>query len=245
MIFDPPLQQGVLLRRYKRFLADIEDAQGRALTIHCPNTGSMQGCVREGAPIWYSRANNPKRKYAHTWEIIEIEPEINIGINTQLANTLVKGAWENAVVPELTPFKQLKGEQKFGQERSRVDWLFTDEVGTECYVEVKNVTLVQAQQALFPDAVTARGQKHLRELTSLVREGTRAMLFFCVQHTAAKAVGPADHIDPEYGRLLREAMAAGVQIVAYRADISPLGIELKHRLPVILDTCARAGIDRK
>ncbi|HBC58731.1 MAG TPA: DNA/RNA nuclease SfsA [Gammaproteobacteria bacterium] len=234
MQLEPPLQRGTLVRRYKRFLADILSESGESLTIHCPNTGSMQGCLKAGAPVWYSRSDNKKRKYAYTWEMIEIEPGARIGINTHLANQLVREAWQKQRVTELTDYVQIEGEKKFGLENSRIDWRLTDKCGAACYLEVKNVTLVEDGCAYFPDAVTTRGQKHLRELTHLAQSGTRAMLFFCVQHTAARKVAPADQIDSLYGELLREAVSSGVEVVAYRADVDPSGIELIDSIPLIL-----------
>ncbi len=234
MEFNPPLQRGTLVRRYKRFLADILDESGEMLVIHCPNTGSMQGCLKPGAPVWYSQSDNKKRKYAHTWEMIEIEPSVRIGINTHLANQLVREAWQKQLVPELKEYVQIEGEKKFGQENSRIDWRLSNSSGAECYLEVKNVTLVEQGCAYFPDAVTTRGQKHLRELTTLAQAGVRAMLFFCVQHTAARKVKPADHIDSLYGELLREALSAGVEVLAYRADVTPARIELAEEIPLEL-----------
>ena len=229
-------QRGTLLRRYKRFLADVRLPTGQELTIHCPNTGSMRHCVLPGSPCWFSDSGNPKRKYRHTWEVATVPGEHLAGVNTGRANTLVEAAIRSGVIGELAGYAQRRREVPYGQERSRIDFLLSDENGARpCYVEVKSVTLMEAPgQGWFPDAVSTRGTKHLRELTELVRGGARAVLLFCVQHTGIEWVEPADDIDPAYGRALREAVAAGVEVLAYRADIRPeeAAIELTRPIAV-------------
>lgn len=233
MRFDPGLSQGRLLRRYQRFLADIELA-GETVTAHCPNTGSMLGCAVPGSPAWLSRSDSPTRKYPWTWELVEVSAGALVGIHTGRSNHLVREAIEAGALPELAGYESIRGEVPYG-ERSRIDWLLTGSGRADCYVEVKNVTAaVQDGIAYFPDAVTVRGRKHLQEMTALVRQGRRALLCFCVQRGDACEVRPADHIDAAYGRALRAALAAGVEATAYGADVSAQGIELVRRLPVVI-----------
>ncbi|HEY5717539.1 MAG TPA: DNA/RNA nuclease SfsA [Motiliproteus sp.] len=235
MLFDPPLLSARLLRRYKRFLADVVCADGREMTLHCPNTGSMRACAEPDSRVWYSVSNNPKRKYPATWELVEVEGTYLACINTQRANRLVEDALEAGLVPSLRGYRALRREVRYGSENSRIDLLleYDDQL---CYVEVKNVTLLEADnQGAFPDAPTQRGSKHLRELQQMVGQGQRAVLVFCVAHTGIWAVRPADHIDPAYGQALREAVAAGVEVVALGAEISPAGMVLNRRLPLIFN----------
>ncbi len=234
MQFPEPLIAATLLRRYKRFLADVSLAGGEVVTVHTANTGSMLGCAEPGSRVWLSRSANPGRKYAYSWEITETAAGVLVGINTALANALVKEAVVNGVIDELQGYAVLRGEVPFGKERSRVDWLLEREDGASCYVEAKNVTAAVAGTAIFPDAVSVRGAKHLRELMAMAALGHRGVLCFCVQRGDVSAVRPADEIDPVYGETLREAAARGVEIIAYRADVSPLAIALRHPLPVML-----------
>lgn len=235
MHFDPPLESGRLLRRYKRFLADIETANGELLTIHCANTGSMLNCMGEGARVWFSRSSDPKRKLPGTWEIGETPHGRLACINTARANGLVEEALRAGVIAELSGFSGLKREVPYGQERSRVDFRL-DYPGGPAFVEVKSVTLGFADStvAAFPDARTARGSKHLRELAILAREGVRAVQLYCVNLSGIDAVRPAEEIDPAYAAALREAVMAGVEVLAYGVDISPEGIRLARRLEVAL-----------
>lgn len=228
----PPMIPGTLLRRYKRFLADVELADGSVVTAHCPNSGSMKGCDRPGSPVFLSLSNNPARKLAYTWELVQIDG-FWVGLNTMLPNRLVEEAIADGTVAELQGYETIRREVPYGSERSRIDLLLQGSRG-RCYVEVKNVTLVEGGRALFPDAVTTRGQKHLRELMEVVAQGERGVIFFTVQRGDGKAVAPADSIDPEYGRLLREAVKSGVEALAYRAEVTPEAIRLTGRLPVIL-----------
>ena len=170
MKFDPPLQTATLIKRYKRFMADVELSNGEVLTLHCPNTGSMKNCAEPGSQVWFSDSGNPKRKYPHTWELVSVEGNFVAGINTNRANALVKEALENNVVPALSGYDELRSEVKYGEENSRIDLLL--ERGDErCYVEVKNVTLGMGDGlGMFPDAVSARGTKHLRELKQMVEQ---------------------------------------------------------------------------
>ncbi|WP_111658334.1 DNA/RNA nuclease SfsA [Isoalcanivorax indicus] len=236
MHFDPPLQQGRLLRRYKRFMADILTAEGEPLTLHCPNTGSMKHCTPEGAAVLYSDSGNPKRKYRHTLEAVQVAHGHWAGVNTSRTNALVAEAVLAGQVPELRP-EGLRREVRFAD--SRFD-LALGGATPHTFVEVKNVTLGPGPDdpdhglITFPDAVTLRGQKHLRTLMEVVTTGRRAVLLFCVQHTGAREVAPADEIDPAYGRLLREAASVGVEILAWRTDISPQAFRLAAPVPVLL-----------
>lgn len=235
MHFDPPLEPGRLLRRYKRFLADIETSSGELLTIHCANTGSMLNCMSEGARIWFSRSSDPKRKLPGTWEIGETPHGRLACINTGRANGLVEEALRAGVIAELSGFSGLKREVPYGQERSRVDFRL-DYPSGPAFVEVKSVTLGFADStvAAFPDARTERGSKHLRELAALAREGVRAVQLYCVNLSGIDAVRPAEEIDSVYTAALREAVKAGVEVLAYGVDISPEGLRLARKLEVAL-----------
>lgn len=233
MKLSPPLQQGILRSRYKRFLADIELDDGSLITVHCPNTGSMKNCVVPGTPCWYSLSDNPKRKLPGTLEITTTPGGHLAGVNTGRPNRLVREAIATGAIPELAGYRDLHTEVRYGQEKSRIDLLLATEE-ERCYVEVKNVTLETTDGTIaFPDAVTARGTKHLRELMAMVAEGHRTVLFFCVQHSGARRAAPADDIDPLYGRTLREAIAAGVEVVVYGCRLSPEEIAIDHRLDFI------------
>ncbi len=227
----PPLVSGTLVKRYKRFLADIQLADGSLVTAHCPNSGSMKGCALPGSRVWLSRSDNPKRKLPLTWELVEADGYL-AGINTGLPNRLTREAIENGTIAELQGYDTIRPEVSYG-ERSRIDLLLEGQRG-RCFVEVKNVTLVEGERALFPDAVTTRGQKHLNELMRVVREGERGVIFFTVQRGDGLSVSPADGIDPEYGRLLRLALLNGVEALAYRALVTPEEIRLTERLPIIV-----------
>ena len=236
MNFEAPLQSGILLKRYKRFLADVKLDSDQIITIHCPNTGSMKNCKEPGSRVWFSTSENKKRKYPHTWQFVEVNKNHLVGINTGLSNKLVVEAIQNGAVRELQNYEQLKTEVPYGAQKSRIDILLSNK-HEECYVEVKNVSLgMEAGLGLFPDAVTTRGQKHLEELMLIKKSGARAILFFCVQHTGIEKVSPADDIDPKYSTLLRKAMAEGVESIAYGTDIDTKNsiVELKNQIPVVV-----------
>lgn len=233
MKISPPLEKATLIKRYKRFLADIRLENGELLTIHCPNTGSMKNCWAEETPCWFSRSNDPKRKLPGTLEITTTQDGSLAGVNTQRPNHLVREAIENGIISELQGYDHIRPEVKYGEEKSRIDLLLSrgDDL---CYVEVKNTTLGMGDgRVLFPDAVTTRGAKHLRELMKMVGDGHRAVLVFCVQHSGAETVGPADEIDPQYGVILREAMASGVEVLAYGCQLSPEEIVIDRALPFV------------
>ena len=234
MKFDPPLLSGRLIRRYKRFLTDIETRDGEQITIHCPNTGSMRNCAEPGSRVWFSDSNNPKRKYRFTWELVETRAGVTACINTAQANRLVETAIVTGIIPDLQGYSQLKREVRYG-ENSRIDILLSDDTKPPCYIEVKSVTLEEAQgDGYFPDAVSVRAKKHLYELMQVAASGARAVLFFCVQHSGIETVKPASHIDPEYGKLLTEAAESGVELMAWQSNISPDYMEIYRNLPVIL-----------
>ncbi|MDU1085587.1 MAG: DNA/RNA nuclease SfsA, partial [Leclercia adecarboxylata] len=210
MQFIPALQPATLVQRYKRFLADVVTPEGVALTLHCPNTGAMTGCATPGDTVWYSTSENTKRKYPHTWEITQTADGEYICVNTLRANQLVKEAISLDLIPELRGYNALKSEVKYGAENSRIDFMLQAEDRPECYIEVKSVTLADRDYGYFPDAVTLRGQKHLRELISVAAAGKRAVLLFAVLHSAIGRFSPARHIDPKYAQLLNEAQKQGV-----------------------------------
>jgi sugar fermentation stimulation protein A len=233
MKFAAPLSEGRLIKRYKRFLADVELSDGQLITAHCPNTGSMLGVCAPGSRVWLSHSSSATRKYAYTWELVEVGATL-VGINTVLPNRLVEEAIASRRITALKGYHHIKREVRYGNEASRIDLLLTNTAGKECYVEVKNVTAaVNDGVALFPDAVSERGSKHLRELMHMVQQGHRAVLVFCVQRTDVHEVRPADVIDPVYGRTLREALAGGVEVLAYKATLSCSEISLDRRVPVI------------
>jgi sugar fermentation stimulation protein A len=238
MKFDPPLQQATLLKRYKRFLADIRlTPDNEETTIHCPNTGSMKQCWAPETDCWYSVSDNPKRKYPFTWEIATTPTGDLAGINTGRANALVVEGINSGVIEELQGYETLRTEVKYGEENSRIDIFLESDKG-QCFVEVKNCTLLEEGElgagghGYFPDAVSTRGTKHLRELMAMVAAGHRAVLLFCVQHSGIKRVSPAAHIDPDYTATFNEAVKAGVEVLAYQASMSPAEIVLTHAVPV-------------
>ncbi len=235
MRFNPPLEEGRLIRRYKRFLTDIETLTGELLTIHCPNTGSMLNCMVEGGQVWFSRSTDPKRKLPGTWEIAETPQGRLACVNTARANPLVEEALRAGVITELNGFTALKREVPYGQEKSRIDFRLEYPQGA-AYVEVKSVTLGfdGSAVAAFPDAVTQRGAKHLRELAHLAREGVRAVQLYCVNLSGIDAVRPAVEIDAGYAAALREAKAAGVEVLAYGARVTPQEMIIDRRLDVMI-----------
>ncbi len=235
--FSQTLLEGRLVKRYKRFLLDVELANGEVMTAHTANTGAMTGCSTPGSRVWLSRSDNLKRKYPYSWEIVEVSPGVLCGINTQRSNNLVAEAIASGAIAELAGYKVIRREVRYGQERSRIDLLLEPDDSHDmpgCYVEVKNVTLERQGLALFPDAVTIRGTKHLRELMTVVASGGRAVIFYCVQRNDCYEFRPADDIDVQYGKVLRAALSVGVEALAYQADINISGIWLMKRIPVVV-----------
>lgn len=229
MKFASPLLRATLLQRYKRFLADVRLEDGRIVTAHCPNSGSMKTCNFPGNPVMVSFHDQPQRKFKYTWEMIQVNGNW-VGINTSHPNKLVAEAVHSEKIPELSDYSDIQGEVRINKS-SRLDLLLTGSPG-RCYIEVKNVTLLEEKMARFPDSVTVRGQKHLQELIKIVKKGDRAVIFFVVQRQDASLFAPADDIDPDYGRLLRKAVKGGVEILVYQAEVNPYQIVLSHRLPV-------------
>ncbi|MBT3386450.1 MAG: DNA/RNA nuclease SfsA [Desulfobacula sp.] len=229
----PQLTSGILIQRYKRFLADIILETGEKVTAHCPNSGSMKGCAIPGSPVWLSTSLNPKRKYKYTWELIKT-PETMIGINTLVPNKLVKQSIENDLIKELSGYDQVKAEVKTSS-HTRLDLLLEKESKEKCYVEIKNCTLVEEGIAMFPDAVTTRGQKHLDELEHLVSQGHRGVIFFLIQRMDAKLFKPADMIDKIYAQKLKKVVANGVEIVVKDTSIDTKLISIRNAVPVDLN----------
>lgn len=234
MQFTPPLQPATLIKRYKRFLADVVTPEGQELTLHCPNTGAMTGCAAPGDTVWYSTSDNPKRKYAHTWELTQTQQGAIICVNTLRANILAKEAILAGDIPELSGYNILKSEVKYGEENSRIDIMLQAEARQNCYIEVKSVTLADKESGYFPDAVTERGQKHLRELMSVAAAGDRAVILFAVLHSAIDRFSPAHHIDARYAQLLIEAQTKGVEILVYKAELSTEMMTLNKPITVVL-----------
>jgi len=227
MLFKSRLIRGTLVQRYKRFLADVRLPNGEIVTAHCTNTGSMLGCKDPGSVVYLSLSPNKARKLAYTWEMIQIK-RTWIGINTMLPNHLVAEAIEAGAIPELHGYEVIRREVKVSA-HSRLDLCLGGSNGC-CYVEVKNVTVSFNGAAAFPDAVSERATKHLKELIRLKRKGHRAAIVFVVQRGDCDHFRPADEIDPEYGRWLRRAVKAGVEALPYLAKVTPKGIVLTERI---------------
>lgn len=228
----PPLVPGTLLKRYQRFLADVRLSDGTMVTAHCPNSGSMRGCAIPGSPVWLSRHDAPSRRYPYTWELVSVE-EVMVAINTAFPNRLVRDGIKDGFFPSLAGYDTIRSEVPYGREGSRIDLLLQGDRG-RCWIEIKSVTLVEGGRALFPDAVTTRGQKHLRELREMVRQGDRGVVIFVVQRADGNGVSPADAIDPLYGTLLRDVAREGVELLACRALVSTGEITLSELLPLFL-----------
>ena len=232
MTFDH-LIPATLERRYKRFLADVTLADGTELTVHCPNTGAMTGCAEAGDRVWLSRSDAKTRKYPHTWELVQTAVGMAC-IHSARANAVVFEAVEAGQVPALAGYSTLRREVRYG-EGSRADLFLADAERGECTVEVKSVTLcLEGGLGIFPDAVSDRARRHLEELTGVVAGGHRAVIFFCVFHAGIERVQPAWDIDPAYCEALLAAVDAGVEAMAWKADISPAGMVLERELPVEL-----------
>jgi sugar fermentation stimulation protein A len=230
--FGQSLIAGRLLRRYKRFLADVALEDGRVVTAHCPNSGSMKTCVGLDWPAMLSRSDNPRRKLPYTLEMLH-NGTCWIGVNTMRPNHLVREAVEQNAIAELAGYDSIRAEVPYAGD-SRID-LLLENADQRCYVEIKNTTLIDGTgYYTFPDAVTVRGRKHLEALSRMVAEGHRAVAFFLVQRADAQAFRPADEIDPAFGETLRNAMAVGVEALAYRADVLPQGIEIVAPVPITL-----------
>jgi sugar fermentation stimulation protein A len=230
MLLPQPMLRGVLVARYKRFFADVALDDGRAITAHCPNPGSMLGMKTPGLVVWVSRSDDPKRKLAHTLELIEVDGAL-IGVNTLLPNRLVAEALAADAIPELAGYATVRREVKYG-ESSRVDFLLEAPDRPACWVEVKSVTLCRgAGLAEWPDSVSARGARHIAELEAVVARGDRAVVLFLVQRSDCDRFGLAHDLDPIFSRALAKATAAGVEAIAYGCEVGPEKIGISHRIP--------------
>jgi sugar fermentation stimulation protein A len=237
LLFGAPLVPGRFIRRYKRFFADVRLEDGSVVVAHCANSGSMKSCLVPDGRVWLSVHDEPKRKLKYTWEVAEVGAA-KVFVHPARANHLVREAIETGVLTELLGYETLTAEPRINPQ-TRFDFLLARD-DDRCYVEVKNVTLWLGDgRTSFPDAVSTRASKHLRELVEMKRRGHRSTLVFCASRTDASSVVPADDIDPQYGKTLRFAMAEGVTVLAYRVDIEPEGprpsITLTHKLPIYVD----------
>ena len=230
MEFSKQLIHGILLKRYKRFLSDIKLDNGDIVVAHCTNSGSMMSCLETGAEVYLTPVDDPKRKTQFTWEMIKIN-ENWVGINTGWPNVIAYEAIKNNEIAKLSGYIHVKREVKFGD--SRFD-IYCENKHEKCFVEVKNVTYKKGDYALFPDAITTRGQKHLKTLIKAKKQGYRAVMLYIVQRTDVLKFGPAIEIDPEYAKILKEASQNGVEIIAIQAKVSPNYIRLKKELPIKL-----------
>jgi sugar fermentation stimulation protein A len=231
MKFPDPLIKGTLVKRYKRFLSDIVLESGEEITAHCANSGTMLSVNDPGSEVWVSPARNPDRKLKYTWELIRVGKSL-VGINTALPNKIVQEAIENGTVPDLQGYANLRREVKYGK-NSRIDILLEDDAKPLCYVEIKNVTMRRGEVAEFPDAVTARGTKHLGELADQVKAGHRAVMFYLIQREDCESFTLADDIDPAYAEALADARKAGVEVLAFKCALSPK--EIKVVAPISLE----------
>ena len=235
MYYEKALVPATLLKRYKRFLADVRFDSGEELTVHCANTGAMTGCAIPGSKIWLSKSDNSKRKYQYSWELVELASgEGFICVNTARANQIVARSLAEGGISAVAEYQHIKPEVKYGKS-SRVDFFLTQEGLPDVYLEVKSVTLhLEEDLGAFPDAVTLRGQKHLVELAEMLKSGARAILVFCVLHSKIKQVTVADEIDKRYGQLLREVMKEGVEVYCYDVNMSVTRLRLNQLLPLTL-----------
>jgi len=233
MNFDPPLVHGTLIKRYKRFLADIQLADGQEVTAHCPNPGSMRTCAEPGWGARLTPANNPKRKLKWTLEIIDADG-VPILVNTARPNKIVVEAITAGKIDPLSAYSNLRTEVKYG-ENSRIDILLSEPGHADCYVEVKNVTMAaEPGVAAFPDSVSKRAAKHMRELAEMVSAGHRAVVFFLVSRADAQAMRPAHEIDSAYATALDQAIKAGVEVLAYKLDFGENAVAVGKPLQVLL-----------
>jgi sugar fermentation stimulation protein A len=236
MRFPGPLIPATLLRRYKRFLADVVLASGESVTVHIANPGAMLGLTPAGARVWLSRSDNPKRKLPHSWELVEVDLGAGIelvGTNTAQPNAVVAHALAGGIIPELAGYESIRREVRYGQ-KSRVDFLLESPGRPPCYLEIKNVHMMrQPALAEFPDAVTARGARHLAELGDMAEAGSRAVLLFLIQIGSATRFALARDIDPAYGTAFDRARARGVEAIAWRCNVSCEALEVAARVPVL------------
>ncbi len=227
MKFEQKLVHGTLIKRYKRFLADVKLDDGTEVVAHCTNSGSMKSCLEEGAEVYLTPVNDPKRKTQFTWEMIKINDGW-IGINTGNPNKLAFEAISEGKISELSGYTHVKREVKFGDSRFDV---YAENEKEKCFVEVKNVSMKEGKYALFPDAVTVRGQKHLKTLMEVKAKGIRAVMLYIIQRCDVERFAPAREIDPVYAKALSKAYKAGVEIIPMQAKVTNESIELVAKLP--------------
>ncbi|HOS98332.1 MAG TPA: DNA/RNA nuclease SfsA [Deltaproteobacteria bacterium] len=228
----PPLTAGTLLRRYKRFMADVRLPDGTIVTAHCPNSGRMLTCSEPLRPVYLSTSRSPGRKFPYTWEMIHM-PQTLVVVNTLQANRIARRAIEEGLIPELSGYPRVSPEVRV-TDRSRIDLLLDGPGKRPCLVEVKSSTMVVDSRAMFPDAVTARGSKHARELQHLCRKGNRAVMLFLIQRMDATVFTTAGHIDGAYAAALRQAREAGVEVLAYDTIITLSGVSLGRNIPCMV-----------
>jgi sugar fermentation stimulation protein A len=224
----PELLRGTLIKRYKRFIADVKLRNGHIVTALCPNTGSMKSCSEPGRTVYLSRHNRPERKLKYTWELIEM-PTSLVGVNTGIPNKLVKKSIEQGIIKELTGFNKIRSEVKYGK-NSRIDILLENN-NKKTFIEIKNCTLMEKGVCYFPDAVTSRGLKHLIELQREVQSGNRAVMFYLIQRMDVTRFEPASHIDSAYSEELKKAYSNGVKILAYDVKIDTKEIAINKPVP--------------
>lgn len=234
MEFQTPLIEGVLIKRYKRFLADIQLSNNDIVTAHTPNTGAMLGCSTPGFKTWLKDTENPKRKYPYSWELVQTDSGITVGINTLLANKLVLEGMQRGIISDTHKYTSIRSEVAYKDRSSRIDFQLQSPELPDCFLEVKNVTLVNDNAAYFPDAVSLRGLKHLRVLIDNVKNGNRSIMLYCIQRNDAKTFSPARHIHPEYADSLGEAIDSGVEALAYQCNVSPTNIDITTSVPIAL-----------
>lgn len=236
MQFSQPLLRGTLVKRYKRFFADVALAEGSLVTAHCPNPGSMLSVSAPGSVVWLSETSNPARALHYTWELVEVGGTL-VGINTGLPNRLAVEAVQDGAIPALAGYARLRREVRYGT-GSRIDLLLEDDQRPTCFVEVKNVTLRRGGGAMdpieFPDSVTERGLKHLHELIAVVQTGQRAVMLFVAQRSDAPLFRVAADIDARYAQALQQAVVAGVEVLCYSCDVSLAGVRVTAPVAVEL-----------
>jgi len=228
MLFQKKLIHGKLIKRYKRFLTDVKLDTGETVVAHCTNSGSMKSCLETNAEVYLTPVDDPKRKTKFTWEMIKINGKW-VGINTSIPNILAYEAVKNGEIDKLSGYSTVKREVKFGNSRFDV---YCENNNEKCFIEVKNVTYKQGYYALFPDAITTRGQKHLMSLIEAKKQGYRAVMLYIIQRTDVSIFAPAKDIDPVYAEYLKKAVNSGVEIIVMQADISPERIKLTKEMPV-------------
>ena len=231
MQFPETLIHGKLIKRYKRFLADVELDSGELVVAHCTNSGSMKTCIENGADVYLTPVDDPKRKTKYTWEMIHINSDW-VGINTGIPNLLVYEAIRDHEIKGLDTYTEVRREVKF--EDSRFD-VFAKNEKESCFIEVKNVSMKEGEHARFPDSVTTRGKKHLETLMRVKAEGIRAVMFYVIQRSDVTIFGPAWTIDADYAEALKKAVESGVKVFAYQAEVNPNGISLVKQLPIDLN----------